>query len=620
MRACKRGGAHGSFGRSVRSSSVDFSHAATAPAGGPTIPLGQRFILQLETAIHTRTTRSGDRVEFSTAADVLVDNQILIPNQSWVRATVTRAKRAGRLFGRAEVHLRFDEVRLADGTVVPLKATITRVGFDPVNDAQGGDPRIKGEAGKTGSIGQVAQGGLQGVLIGVMTAGAKGAMYGGAAGAAITLAGMVLRRGPDVDLPRATMFEAKFDQPLDISGAAVQSAALTTQSRPASAEIPSEVKAPSKQMTEAARVWREPQPPPAVPAAAPPAETVSSADASSKPPDTGNPPELARPPVRGAAGAIPAAATASGAAPTPSAAEAQPDGVGGVKLTVNVRMVLVDAVVRDRAGRMIDNLSRNDFRLYEDGVEQEIRHFSRDELPLAVALVIDRSGSVAPYISELRRIAARALEQFKPQDQVALFSFAHTVERVEDLTTDRERIARGIDRVRAGGGTDIIDALYDSVTYLAKTAPELRHAVILISDNQPTVRPAASEGETIKTAMETETVVYSVKTSGQLPALASRLPSLLMGGGSVSKVTEETGGEIIDARTVGSLDAALGSIISRLRMRYSLGYYPSASGQGMFHTIVVRLAEGLGKPGSEYFLHARRGYYSTGKRSQPRNP
>jgi VWFA-related protein len=280
-------------------------------------------------------------------------------------------------------------------------------------------------------------------------------------------------------------------------------------------------------------------------------------------------------------------------------------------------MVLVDTVVKDKAGHMIDNLTRDDFLVYEDGVKQDVQSFSRDELPLAVALVIDRSGSVAPYISELRRIAERALQQFKPEDEVALFSFAASVDRVEDLTTDRQRIADGIARVRAGGGTNIIDALYESVSYLAKAAPERRHAIILISDNQPTVPPNASEGETIRRAMESETVVYSIRTSGQTFPLPMQLPSLITGIGSVKKVTQDTGGEIIDARSVASLDVAVAGVISRLRMRYCLGYYPSKPGQGAFHAIVVRLVDRLGKPGSDYFLHARRGYYATADRKTP---
>lgn len=279
-------------------------------------------------------------------------------------------------------------------------------------------------------------------------------------------------------------------------------------------------------------------------------------------------------------------------------------------------MVLVDAVVRDRGGRNMDSLARDDFLVFEDGVKQEVQSFSRDELPIAVALVVDRSGSEAPYISELRRIANRTLQELKPGDEVALFSFAADVQRVEDLTADRQRIANGLDRIRAGGGTDIIDALYEAATYLKRAAPDMRHAIILISDNQATVHPRVSEAQTIQVALESETVVYGIKTAGENRPLALQLPSLLGGAGSVSKVTQETGGEIIDAANVASLSAAMGAVIARLRMRYSLGYYAPDAGQGAFHSIVVRLDDRFGKPAHDYFIHARRGYYSTADRNR----
>ncbi len=116
--------------------------------------------------------------------------------------------------------------------------------------------------------------------------------------------------------------------------------------------------------------------------------------------------------------------------------------------------------------------------------------------------------------------------------------------------------------------------------------------------------------------METETVVYSLKTSGDSLQLASQLPSLILRGNPVSKITQETGGEIISVNGVSSLDSALGSVISRLRMRYSLGYYPSGTAQGgAFHAITVRLTDSHGKAGSDYFIHAKRGYYATGSSS-----
>jgi Ca-activated chloride channel family protein len=561
--------------------------AAQADASTPapesvTIPSGQKFIMQLETALHTRTTRKGDPVEFITAADVVANDQVLIPNKSLIRATVKEAKRAGRISGRAEIQLQFNDVRLADGTLIPIKATITRMGFDPMDPKEGENPKLKGEAGAGGDAKTVASGSAQGAIVGVLTGGVQGAVYGAAAGAAISAIGMALKRGPDLDLPRSTMFEAQFDKPIDIPVKSLQAKSLPTDTP----ETQIATASPDIEHTKSRPVLkdvRQGQPSEEI-GVSEPAETAPEASPS-------------EPPVR---------------------ANSEPQIVESATATirVGVRMVQVDAVVRDRAGHMIDNLTVDDFRVYEDGVLQEVQNFSRDELPLAVAIVIDRSGSVSPYISELRRIATRALDQLKHRDEVCLFSFADTVDRLEDLTTNRQRIVDALDRIRTGGGTDITDALHDAVTYLARIAPDHRHAIILISDNQQTVNPQASETGTIQTAMETETVVYSLKTSGDSLQLASRLPSLILRGNPVSKITQETGGEIISVNGVSSLDSALGSVISRLRMRYSLGYYPSGTAQGgAFHAIKVRLTDSHGKAGSDYFMHAKRGYYATGSSS-----
>jgi Ca-activated chloride channel homolog len=545
-----------------------------------TIPSGQKFIMQLETPLHTRTTREGDKVEFTTAADVIVNNEALIPNKSLVRGTVIKSKRAGRISGRAEIQIRFDSVKIADGTLLPIKATITRMGFDPVEPKAGEDPKLKGEAGSGADAKTVARTSAEGAVIGVLTGGAKGAMYGAAAGAAIAAIGMALKRGPDLDLPRSTMFEAQFDKPVEVPASAMQA-------RTAPLETPA-------------------------------AET-QVADSSPKEAKSGTPPVLID--VGGGQSSEetsapqPEVVTAGSPveAPAKAGAESLPSVPAVATIKVKVRMVQVDAVVKDRAGHMIDNLKVDDFRIFEDGIPQEIQGYSRDELPLAVAFVIDRSESVAPYISELRRIAGQALNQLKPQDEVCLFSFADTVQRVEDLTADRRRIAAGLDRIRAGGATDITDALHDAINYLTRTAPGLRHAIILISDNKQTVNPQAGEGETIKLAMESETVVYSLRTAGDSVPLGAQIPSILFSGrGPVGKIAQETGGEVIDVRNSSALDSALGSVISRLRMRYSLSYYPTSASQGgAFHTITVRLTDSHGKPGSDYIMHAKRGYYAT---------
>ncbi len=545
-----------------------------------TIPVGQKFIMQLETALHSRTTRTGEQVEFTTAADVIVDGQVLIPNKSRIRGTVTKAKRAGRLWGRAEIMLRFQDVLFPDGTVLPIKATITRMGFDPVDPKSGEDPKLKGEAGSGGDAKTVASGTAQGAIIGVLSAGKNGAIYGAAAGAAITIAQIAIQRGPDLDLPRSTMFEARFDEALRIPVRALEASNTVADAPAAAAETIIHPSSETDTATASIPLENSDANPAEVIAASDPVETMPAA----------NPVE---PAVRAGASSRPSVPMS----PT---------------ISVSVRMVQVDAVVRNRAGRMIDNLTADDFRIYEDNVPQEIQRFSRDEVPLAVALVVDRSGSVSSYISELRRIAARALDQLKPKDEVCLFSFADSVDRLEELTADRRRIADGLDRIRTGGGTNITDALHEAIVYLARSAPGRRHAVILVSDNQQTTNPRTSEAETIRLAMEGETVVYSLKTSGHSLSLPAQLPSIILGGGPVNKITQETGGEVINVGSAASLNSALSAVVSRLRMRYSLGYYPSSASQGgAFHSITVRLTDRHGKTDKDYFIHAKRGYYAT---------
>ncbi len=562
--------------------------SATASADVLTVAAGEQLLLELETSLHTRHTQQGEHVYFITVDEVLVGYRVAIPRGSDVRATVTKIKRPGRIKGRAEIRLRFEEVILPDGTTLPLNASVIRAGFTQVSNPKKGEPRLKGEGGQGRDMVVVAQGGLQGALLGAAIGGGKGAAYGSAVGAGIGLLSVLFERGPDLDLPRGMMFEIELDHTLDVPAAAAQRATQIARSNPppafsAAGGYPSDTlppedaepvpdfseeagaeSEPAETATATATTDREPLPPPAVP---------------EPPPSVWEDPNLGDP--------------------------------DGYKFKVDVRLVMLDAVVRGRGGRPLDNLTKEDFRLFEDGEEQKIRHFSRDELPLAVALVVDRSGSVAPYMRELRRAAYQTLSQLKPGDQVALFAFASDVRRLEDLTTDRQRIADRIARIRAGGGTNITDALFDATYYLSTVAPDRRKAIILISDNQATTKGRSDQGQLIRMALESETVVYSVKTAGESTPLTMRLPAWMSGMGSVRKVARETGGEVIDVRRVGSLQAALAAVISRLKLRYTLGYQSTNKVRdGAFRKIDVRLVDRFGRDDLDYSVHARRGYYA----------
>ncbi|HVN77643.1 MAG TPA: VWA domain-containing protein [Terriglobia bacterium] len=555
------------------------------------IPDGEKLILELQTSLNTASTREGTRADFKTTEDFLMDAQVVIPRQSRVEATVTEVHHPGRVKGRANLRLRFDQIVLADGTKLPFHASIVRAGFAKLGKKGEGQESIKGEKGSGGSLVSVAAGAAQGAIMGGVFGGGKGAAYGGAAGAAVGMAEILLKRGPELDLPRNMLFEVQLDDALNVPAkAALKSTEIAHKAAAAAA-----ASAGSESAT---------------------AEAIPN-DGNESVPNFSRDRELENRPVETAkADAPPIVPTPSPGTVKSSAPDnSTPDDPDAYKLRVNVQMVMIDAIVRDRTGRLMDNLKQADFRVYEDGVEQKVTSFSRDQLPLAVALVVDRSGSVAPFINELRHAAYRALSQLKRGDQVALFTFAAEVQRLEELTPDRQRIADRIAEIRAGGGTNITDALFDATYYLSAAGHDRRRAVILVSDNEATVRGRASQSELIRMAMESETVVYSIKTPGESMPITMRLPDLLGGKGSVSKVTHETGGEIIDVQRTGSLDAALADVVSRLKLRYTLGYNSTNFARdGTFRKIEVRLTEPYGRSETDYSVYARKGYYAPTER------
>lgn len=282
------------------------------------------------------------------------------------------------------------------------------------------------------------------------------------------------------------------------------------------------------------------------------------------------------------------------------------------KLRVDVGLVLIEATVLNQAGFHLTTLTGKDFRVFEDGVEQRVKHFSRDKFPLAVALVMDSSESIAPYVDELRRVTNLTLGQLKAADQLALFSFAGWTQRLEGLTSERRRLTDRIDRISVRGSTNVADAVFDVARYLKMASPGHRHAIILISDNGANVLGRASESGAIRMALEAETVVYNIKVGTDGSARYQMAPTWI--GPSedfFDRVTTVTGGEIIDVESIASLESALATAVSRLKLRYTLGYSPTnKSRDGRFRNVQVRLAGQFDQSGQNYTIRARRGYFA----------
>jgi Ca-activated chloride channel homolog len=298
--------------------------------------------------------------------------------------------------------------------------------------------------------------------------------------------------------------------------------------------------------------------------------------------------------------------------PMPVRAQQQPE----ARIKLDVEMVLVDATVKDKAGHVMDGLKKEDFRLDQDGAPQSIEHFNRGELPLAIALVVQENRWAQSFLPPLRYATLSVLKVLKPEDQVALFAFADNVERRVDLTADKSKVAAQVDTIgqSLGAGTNINDAVYQAAAYLREKAPAARRAIILVSDNTPAdCRKGESHEKVLRTALEAETTVYNLKLPYLGPVvLDSMLEHWLV---NVGKLTAETGGEVIDLEKEGSLFLAFQTILTRLRTRYTIGFYPAPKlDDGKFHKLNLALAPTFGNRGHDYQMIARTGYYASYKK------
>lgn len=297
---------------------------------------------------------------------------------------------------------------------------------------------------------------------------------------------------------------------------------------------------------------------------------------------------------------------------------------------INTDLVVLDAqVLRKKDGRAINSLKREDFLLSEDGQRQEIVHFSQDRLPLSILLLLDLSASVRPVIEEIRNGALQAMSHLRPEDEVALMTFADQTRLLQDFTRDRkiivEQISRTLEKSFVGVGTSIHTSLYDAVLQMDKAHDRLsRRVIIVVTDNIATMhsftKPTVTEVN--ERLLEHNTVVCGLVIGGE----SSKTLKMFMRGRAekynwtvrVDEFAEPTGGEVMisDAATV---NQRLADLISHLRTRYSIGYSPTnATRDGKFRKVNLSLTGDTAKREGEILIKTRQGYFAREHQNSPK--
>lgn len=329
--------------------------------------------------------------------------------------------------------------------------------------------------------------------------------------------------------------------------------------------------------------------------------------------------------------------------------------VEGDVIRFDTSLVTLPVTVLDRSGRYVPTMRRQDFHLFEDGVEQKITYFATVDSPFTVVLLIDTSGSTQFRLEDIQDAAINFVSKLKPADSVMVMSFDDRIDVLTRPTTDREVITRAIKRTRTGGGTRLYDAVH-SVIQKQLTTINGRKAVVLFTDGVDTTSRSGTYDNTLREAEESDAPIFSLDYDTQgtssiygqgLPIPGSRGGIVLGGGGwpfpgsgggrggpvgstaaeyrrataYLHALSNTTGGQFYSADSLISIGQAFTWIAEELGRQYSVGYYPrqiAESGQRRQIKIKVNQPDLIVKTRDSYIYANRKPSTTAGdKNAQP---
>jgi VWFA-related protein len=182
----------------------------------------------------------------------------------------------------------------------------------------------------------------------------------------------------------------------------------------------------------------------------------------------------------------------------------------GDVVRVETTLVSIPVTVMDRDGKFIPNLRKENFRIWEDGTEQQVAYFASTEKPFTVALVIDTSGSTKHRLDEIQDAAIAFVEQLRPDDRVMIVSFNDKIKVLSQPTNDRNMLRDAIRQTEAGSGTRLYDAV-DMIINEYFNRIEGRKAMVLFTDGVDTTSKRASYESTMRDAEELDALIYPVE-------------------------------------------------------------------------------------------------------------
>src|ERR1700732_1943805 len=318
-------------------------------------------------------------------------------------------------------------------------------------------------------------------------------------------------------------------------------------------------------------------------------------------------------------------------AATPDGAQAPPAGQNPTVIQSRVNLVDILFTVLNRRNKLVPDLEKADFKIFDDKVPQEIRYFSKQtDLPLRIGMLLDTSNSIRDRLKFEQDASTNFLFSVlrHNKDEAFVMTFDDEPQVIQKFTGDAGALRDEILKTRAGGGTAIYDAIYSACLKELSHPPRppgdqpdvVRRVMILISDGEDKLSNH-TRAEAIEMAQRASVVIYTISTSTQWIALSQTDPSkaanrknhLTNGDKILQQLAEETGGRAFYPYHVDDLDQSFQDIGEELRNQYSISYNPTNYlMDGRYHRIRIETPDHKG-----YQVRARRGYFARANANSP---
>jgi Ca-activated chloride channel family protein len=270
----------------------------------------------------------------------------------------------------------------------------------------------------------------------------------------------------------------------------------------------------------------------------------------------------------------------------------------------SVDLVMVPVTITDGLNRPVTGLDQANFQLFENKKPQEIRHFSTEDTPVSVGLIVDTSGSMRDKMERAREAVHQFCEAANPQDEFFMITFADAPHLATDFTNKSEELENGLLAAQSRGRTSLLDAIYMGLRKM-HDAHYSRRALLILSDGGDN-HSRYSERDVMNAVKEADVLLYAVGTFDRYVNTQEEL----LGPELLQSVTEVTGGKAFTLTNVADLPAVTRAISLQLRHQYVLAYRPqSRPRNGKWYKISVKLR--LPKRVHTFLrVDARTGYYA----------